>query len=108
MSISHQGNARTISEQAFGESMQTINAAGAGVYQLLHPESKKNYLNDSTISRARTSVLSNKMAEPWVCIQQYNLHTVRHTCSFVQDVWKYEGTIIGRLEKVKSVLVLFI
>jgi hypothetical protein len=42
MSISHQGLAKKISEQAFGKSIETISAAGAGVYQLLHSDSKKN------------------------------------------------------------------
>jgi len=42
ISISHQGFAKNISEKAFGKSIETISAAGAGVYQLLHSESKKN------------------------------------------------------------------
>jgi hypothetical protein len=42
MSISHQGLAKNISEKAFGKNVETISAAGAGVYQLLHSESKKN------------------------------------------------------------------
>ena len=42
MSISHQGLAKNISEKAFGKNIETISAAGAGVYQLLHSESKKN------------------------------------------------------------------
>jgi hypothetical protein len=42
MSMSHQGMAKNISEKAFGTSIKTISAAGAGVYQLLHSESKKN------------------------------------------------------------------
>jgi hypothetical protein len=36
MSISHQGLAKNISEQAFGKSTETIYAAGAGVYQLFN------------------------------------------------------------------------
>jgi len=42
MSISHQGLAKNISEKAFGKSITTISAAGAGGYQLLHSERKKN------------------------------------------------------------------
>jgi len=36
ISISHQGLAKNISEKAFGKSVETISAAGAGVYQLLY------------------------------------------------------------------------
>jgi hypothetical protein len=36
MSISHQGLAKNISEQAFGKSVKTVYAAGAGVYQLFN------------------------------------------------------------------------
>jgi hypothetical protein len=42
MSISHQGLAKNISEKAFGKNITVISAAGAGGYQLLHSERKKN------------------------------------------------------------------
>jgi hypothetical protein len=55
MSISHLGSAKNISEQAFGKRIETISAAGAGAYQLLYSDSKKNLM---TVLICRWELLS--------------------------------------------------